>query len=189
MRSSRTAALVLAIALLGGAAAGCSNDSDGKPANKASDKKSTKGGAKVAPLGAASVKIGDKDYDFSLTTCVAQAKRLTFQGNDGKGRTLVGSFSQSEKNGSLTVADKSNSWVAGPAGGEKLAKLAVGAKKVTGSGTFAVQAYGKIDPKTGNKPVNASGERETGTFEATCSKTTSPPPPADNKSEKEAGGG
>jgi hypothetical protein len=163
MRAAGVAGL-LAVLVAAGA---CSDDGEEGGGDDAGE---------VRGSGSTSVALDGDEHEFELTSCVSADDRLTFQGADGEGRTVLGTFAIGDTPaGSLTVSDGEGTWVAGGAGGGDLTALEVSGAEASGEGAFVVQTVGEADPETGSKPVEDTGETVEGSFTTTCEQVAEPP--------------
>ena len=149
--------LVGLVAALGLAACGTSSTDD-DATDDSTPQRST---------GDATVTLGDDTLELALTSCQAADGRLTFQGDDGAGTTIVGTFAIDDDTGTLTLTDADGAWTAGNTAGQ-LDDLDITDTTARGDATFAIQTYGDVDPDTDNRPVEDTDETIDGDFTATC---------------------
>ena len=185
----RAAALLLTLVLL---ATGCSKKDDHSSSTTSTTthagSSSKSAGGKVTKrkvLGTASVHVGTKAWTFDITTCVSAKDRITAQGDDRKGHTVVATFARSTKLGSLTVSGPDDAWSVGPAGGTKAKVSEISKTSVKGTGPFghrALAAAPDAKPTRPSKKGAKAGAKQAptapkptkidrtddGSFEVTC---------------------
>ena len=118
--------------------------------------------------GTARIVVGDRRWDLELTSCKATVRRLTVQGDDRDGQTVVASFDRDTKTGSVTLAGPDSAWSVGPAGGTTTAGVELTASHVSGHGTFTRRSFGSPAGGGGDRPASALGSPTPGRFDLTC---------------------
>lgn len=165
---SRSPRALVSLALVGALLlAGCSDDADpsaDRPTTTATPE--AEGSAKLTArqvLGEASVEVGDRSWDFDVTACVVGKDRITAQGDDRSGATVVASFAIESKAGSLTVSQGQDAWAIGPAGGTEVEDGKVSGDGLSGRGGFTKRTFDDEErgPEVAGKPTD-------GSFELTC---------------------
>lgn len=97
-----------------------------------------------------------------VTSCVVGKDRITAQGDDQDGATVVASFALESKAGSLTVSSADDAWAVGPAGGTEIEGVKVSKDGISGHGPFTKRTFSE------DKEGKRSGDPTDGTFELSC---------------------
>lgn len=118
--------------------------------------------------GTAQIEVGEQQWAIDITKCKVTADRITAQGDDEEGRTIVASFDRSTKEGSVTVSGPDASWAIGPAGGTEVEDIEVTASRLAGNGEFTRRAFGEPDEAGEDRPASGPERPTPGTFEIIC---------------------
>jgi len=140
----RLVAIVVAIATLVAACSSSSGDGD-KPARTTAPAEGSGDAFVRHVVGEAEVTMGDRTWSIELTSCEREDGRLTAQGDDGEGTTIVGTFRSKPRSGSVTLMSGERSWSIGGAGTTEIDDLEVATRSASGSGTFTFRSLAPPD--------------------------------------------
>lgn len=117
--------------------------------------------------GTAAVKVGAQRWTFDVACNVAEG-RITAQGGDGRGATVVATFDRTTKQGSVTVSGAKGAWSIGPAGDTPISDVKVSASHLEGRGKFTRREFGEPAKKDGTRPASKPGRPTAGSYTFTC---------------------